>query len=80
VRGGNVIESLSRINVAKAWMTDGEEECANARLIAAAPDLLVALEQCVPIIVRHANATFGDGVLTLQVARKAISKAKGETT
>ena len=42
VRGGNVIESLSRVYVAKAWMTDGEEECANARLIAASPELFDA--------------------------------------
>jgi hypothetical protein len=55
-----------------------DEVGANARLIAAAPDLLVALEQCVSIIVRHANATLGDGVVTLQVARAAIAKAQGE--
>jgi hypothetical protein len=56
----------------------GGTALANARLIAAAPDLLVALEQCVSIIVRHANATLGDGVVTLQVARAAIAKAQGE--
>lgn len=43
VRGGNVIESPSGVNVAKAWMTDDGEECANARLIASAPEMFTAL-------------------------------------
>ena len=51
----------------------------NAPLIAAAPDLLVALEQCVPLIVAHANYS-GEGVPTLQVARLAIAQAKEKTT
>ena len=83
VRGGNVIESLSRINVAKAWMTDGEEECANARLIAAAPDLLEALQDI-------ANGGYEDkgpnhlGFVNMEreqmigLARAAIAKAKRE--
>ena len=78
---GNI--TSKSLTVAKVEQMPGNyesEKQANARLIAAAPDLLVALEQCVPIIVSHANATFGDGVLTLQVARSAIAKAKGETT
>jgi hypothetical protein len=79
VRGGNVIESFSNVNVAKAWMTDQKEECANANLIATAPDLLVALEQCVPLIIAHANCSGGEGVSTLQVARAAIARAKGKT-
>ena len=56
----------------------GETDIANAQLIAAAPNLLVALEQCVPLIIAHANYS-GEGVSTLQVARLAIAKAKGET-
>jgi hypothetical protein len=48
-----------------------------ARLIAAAPELLVALKQCIPLVAAHANAALGEGVLTLQVARAAIAKAKG---
>ena len=52
------------------------EDEANAHLIAAAPDLLVALKQCIPLIEAHANAALGEG-LTLQVARAAIAKAEG---
>jgi len=48
----------------------------DARLIAAAPDLLVALKQCVPLIVAHANYS-GEGVGTLQVVRAAIAKTEG---
>lgn len=44
------------------------------RLEAAAPDLLAALEQAIPLLVAHANLT-GEGVSTLQVARAAIAKA-----
>jgi len=78
---GNITSKSGKIASVEQMPSNYEsEKQANARIIAAAPDLLVALEQCVPIIVRHANATFGDGVLTLQVARSAIAKAKGETT
>ena len=55
---------------------DGWEEAwKNAELIAAAPELLVALKQCIPLIEAHANASLGDGGVTLQVARAAIAKA-----
>ncbi len=60
-----------------ARMEEGTME--ETHLLAAAPDLLVALEQCVPLIVAHANSS-GEGVSTLQVARQAIAKAKGKTT
>ena len=73
VRGGNVIESLSRINVAKAWMTDGEEECANARLIAAAPDLLAAALRSAGFMEKRG---VGAGEHDLRVA---IAKATGMT-
>ena len=52
----------------------------NGSLLAAAPDLLVALKQCIPLIAAHANAALGEGVLTLQVARAAIDKAEGRAT
>lgn len=87
VRGGNVIESLSSINVAKAWMTDGEEECANAHLIAAAPELLSALEAIEARIngVYDCPALVAFGPLhhdtqwdCLRIAEEAIAKAKGE--
>ena len=62
----------------QGWAADGvtteEEDEANARLIAAAPDLLNMLR-------RMADETAGGGVpclLTLEQARAAISKARGE--
>ena len=58
-----------------AGASSKEEALANAQLIAAAPELLVALEQCVPLIIAHANYS-GEGVSTLQVARLAIAQAK----
>lgn len=51
---------------------------ANARLIAAAPDLLAALEQCLPIIDAYRRAALGDGDIAARNARTAIAKAKGE--
>ena len=51
---------------------------ANARLIAAAPDLLAALEQCLPIIDAYRRAALGDGDIAAHNARVAIAKAKGE--
>lgn len=51
-----------------------------ARLFAAAPDLLAALKQCLPLVASHVNMTGGDGLLTLQVAYEAIAKATGAKT
>ena len=68
--------------LATTWRANGEGNDApylpseaNAHLIAAAPDLLVALKQCVPLIVAHANYS-AEGVGTLQVVRAAIAKAE----
>ena len=52
---------------------------ANARLIAAAPELLAALEQCLPIIDAHRRAALGEGDIAAMNARAAIDKAKGGT-
>lgn len=73
VRGGNVIENPSGVNIAKAWMTDGEEECANARLIAAAPDLLKALIDVM------SDPYFSKAPTRYEHARAAIAKAEGRT-
>jgi hypothetical protein len=54
-----------------------KREAAN-RLRKAAPDLLVALEKCLPVIDAYRRAALGDGDLTAQVVRAAIAKAKGE--
>lgn len=49
----------------------------NARLIAAAPALLVALEQCLPYVDRIRAMSGGDGDLTALTARAALNAAKG---
>ena len=55
-----------------------DEQSANARLIASAPDLLAALEQCLPIVDAYRRLSLGDGDLTANNARNAIAKAKGQ--
>jgi hypothetical protein len=58
------------------WCGAGDEQEANARLIAAAPDLLAALKHMVGVVEDEfgINATFGG----LQNARVAVSKAEGD--
>lgn len=56
-----------------------DRAAANARLIAAAPDLLAALERCLPFVDSIRAMTGGDGDLTALTARAAIAAAKGET-
>ena len=62
-------------------MTDTEisddEKRANDSLTAAAPALLAALKRCLPDVDRIRGRTGGDGDLTAQDARAAISAAKG---
>ena len=57
--------------IAKVWTMRGNEWKANARLIAAAPDLLEALQDMV-----SDHASLSDA--TLAFARAAIAKAAGE--
>ena len=57
--------------IAKVWTMRGNEWKANARLIAAAPDLLEALQDMV-----SDHASLSDA--TLAFARAAIAKATGE--
>ena len=47
------------------------------QVYAAAPDLLAALEQCLPFVDRIRASSGGDGNLTALNARAAISAAKG---
>ncbi|GLW61507.1 hypothetical protein Hthe01_18560 [Hydrogenophilus thermoluteolus] len=49
----------------------------NARLIAAAPDLLAALEQCVQVLKRGFDDADGDSRMAMATALEAIAKAKG---
>ena len=70
------ISSDKRFNIAKIY-PDSEEWRANARLIAAAPDLLAALETVMPwaskAVADHYNQK--QGKRALDIARAAIAKA-----
>lgn len=61
------------------WTLNKSERDANARLIAAAPELLEALEDCYSELNQLAFLS-GDNLAkpTLDKARAAIAKAKGE--
>jgi hypothetical protein len=54
------------------------ERDANARLIAAAPDLLAALKKCLNFI-ENVDANFGTKISAADDARAAIAKAEGRT-
>lgn len=59
-----------------------EEICANARLIAAAPEMLEALQKIVDMNVQYAIDRFGDAsqaesMSCVTIARAAIAKATG---
>jgi hypothetical protein len=58
---------------------DGWEEAwKNARLIAAAPELLAALKKALPIVDAYRKVSLGDGDLTAANIRAAIAKAEGK--
>jgi hypothetical protein len=57
---------------------DNEESCANARLIAAAPALLEALEAATHILEAQIASGKSFHNLTVGNARAAIARAKGE--
>ena len=54
-----------------------EEAEANARLIAAAPDLLEALQDCLALMVNGPDGCADDPIRIETVARAAIAKAEG---
>lgn len=58
-----------------------EKAIANARLIAAAPELLEACKDMVELLSRFINETSGDNrgtIVFLKVIRDAIAKAEGD--
>ena len=58
-------------------VTFSDEGSANARLIAAAPDLLFALYACLAELVDVVNAEGGDESEAMRQARAAILQAEG---
>lgn len=69
---GLIIDEDTGRNVAVAY------DAKDNPLLAAAPDLLMALEQCLPIIDAHRRVALGEGSIAAMNARAAIAKAKGE--
>lgn len=78
-------------NVARVWSTGEETGVANANLIAAAPDLYVALNSLLELV-EHSDCHFSNGVgefgrdegamtapTVLIGAEKALAKARGES-
>lgn len=59
--------------------TDGAEGKANARLIAAAPELLEALEELVDLVKATREGEYEIDSFTWQPAQAAIAKARGES-
>lgn len=72
--GGGLIQEVASCGPTEADNGYGEQQAANARLIAAAPDLLEALEILVELAGTGCNI---DG--TIAMAKAAIAKAKGES-
>ena len=62
------------------WKTEHAERKANARLIAAAPELLAALQRLVSVIEKQvASPHLAERASPLAQAKAAIEKATGET-
>ena len=54
-----------------------DEQQANARLIAAAPELLASLREALKVVDAYRRVSGGDGDITAMNARAAIAKATG---
>ena len=77
---GNVLADNPRRLLAQVTVQDGEQTLANARLIAAAPDMLDALETALEMLVDswgEEQIAAGDDQVA-NVLKAAIAKAKGE--
>lgn len=76
VRNRDISRGVCELSAAKWENTSAEEMEANARLIAAAPDLLAALVKCEDLLAEL--ETGGAENPELGIARAAIRKALGE--
>ena len=80
--GDNICAGLSNDDGwgARIGGTHSDEESeANARLIAAAPELLEALQMAEKAMVKGRNVTYPEWYGVINKARAAIAKATGET-
>lgn len=66
------------VPVATAGYATNDEELATAKLIAAAPDLLEALQNATRVLEAGKNVKFPDWIETIHKSKAAISKALGE--
>lgn len=71
---GNDVENVSGAGVCALYADETAE--ANARLIAAAPDLLAAAEAMLRSI--DEGPAFGNGEIEIDKLRVAVAKARGE--
>jgi hypothetical protein len=76
--GNSVVILGDDMRVAVVHHHGDRSSTANARLIAAAPEMLEALERCLGYIERD-ETTHGRNFPEGNVARAAIAKARGET-
>lgn len=76
--GPSYIEQTGGSLVASAIETRGDSYLANARLIAAAPELLAALDNLAGLIEDYILAGYDFNDDTTAQARSAIAKARGE--
>lgn len=65
--------------VAELLPENGDRATANAHLIAAAPDLLIAVQRCLNFI-EGTEAEFGEEFECGNIARAAIAKAEGRSS
>lgn len=74
--GGGMLQEVAAVGPTQADEGYGEQQRANARLIAAAPELLEALEQAVTSMQDNG---WPNSHLAVRSARAAIAKARGES-
>ena len=77
ISGGRGVATIGFQKIDRSWVIDDVDE-ANARLIAAAPELLAALVDCIPDLERFVSTQGPGPDRRLEVARAAIARATGK--